>query len=412
MRTITESESTPKADGFFMPAEFAPQDRVWMGWPHRTDTWAHGAKPAQKQYAAIARAIAEFTPVTMCANQADYANCKAVFEEDENVTVIEMTTDDAWFRDTAATYVINGKGEKRANHWHFNAYGGLVDGLYFPWDKDEQIALKMAELSGCRRYRPDDMILEGGSITVDGEGTLVVTDQCLLSPGRTCSAVLEEEEDPESIWPKFKKKFEPWSEELRAYMDEHLKDYLGVEKVIWVKEGIDPEETNGHIDDVATFIAPGVMACIWTDDPEYPFYEQCHAAYETLSNAVDAKGRKMKVYKLCMPVNPLFMDQASCDTIDADVVLTCGGSGLSLRDVTPEATQAVCDRNVPGIAEAMRAHSLAITPFAMLSRALCMQRGTHLVVNLPGSEKAARENWDGIVKALPHAVKMMAGGGH
>ena len=91
MRTITESESTPKADGFFMPAEFAPQDRVWMGWPHRTDTWAHGAKPAQKQYAAIARAIAEFTPVTMCANQADYANCKAAFEEDENVTVIEMT---------------------------------------------------------------------------------------------------------------------------------------------------------------------------------------------------------------------------------------------------------------------------------------------------------------------------------
>ncbi len=77
-----------------------------------------------------------------------------------------------------------------------------------------------------------------------------------------------------------------------------------------------------------------------------------------------------------------------------------------------EATQAVCDRNVPGIAEAMRAHSLAITPFAMLSRALCMQRGTHLVVNLPGSEKAARENWDGIVAALPHAVKMMAGGGH
>ena len=102
----------------------------------------------------------------------------------------------------------------------------------------------------------------------------------------------------------------------------------------------------------------------------------------------------------------------ACDTIDADIVLTCGGSGLSLRDVTPEATQDVCDRNVPGIAEAMRAHSLAITPFAMLSRALCMQRGRHIVINLPGSEKAARENWGGIVKALPHAAKMMAGGGH
>ena len=102
----------------------------------------------------------------------------------------------------------------------------------------------------------------------------------------------------------------------------------------------------------------------------------------------------------------------ACDTINADIVLTCGGSGLSLRDVTPEATQDVCERNVPGIAEAMRAHSLAITPYAMLSRALCMQRGRHIVINLPGSEKAARENWDGIVKALPHAAKMMAGGGH
>lgn len=102
----------------------------------------------------------------------------------------------------------------------------------------------------------------------------------------------------------------------------------------------------------------------------------------------------------------------ACDTLDADIVLTCGGSGLSLRDVTPEATSDVCERNVPGIAEAMRAHSLSITPFAMLSRALCMQRGRHLVVNLPGSEKAARENWEGVVAALPHAVKMMAGGGH
>ncbi len=103
---------------------------------------------------------------------------------------------------------------------------------------------------------------------------------------------------------------------------------------------------------------------------------------------------------------------SACDELDVDIVLTCGGSGLSLRDVTPEATMDVCERNVPGIAEAMRAHSLAITPYAMLSRALCMQRGRHLVINLPGSEKAARENWDGIASALPHAAKMMAGGGH
>ena len=115
-----------------------------MGWPHRTDTWAHGAKPAQAQYANIARAIAEFTPVVMCVNQADYANCKAVFEEDENVLVLEMTTDDAWFRDTGATFVIDGKGGKRANHWHFNGYGGFIDGLYFPWDRDDKVAPRSA----------------------------------------------------------------------------------------------------------------------------------------------------------------------------------------------------------------------------------------------------------------------------
>ena len=104
MKTIHESVSTPKADGYRMPGEFEPQTRIWMAWPHRTDTWAWGAKPAQKQYADVARAIAEFEPVTMCVNQVDYANAKAVFEDDENVTVIEMTTDDAWVRDTGATW--------------------------------------------------------------------------------------------------------------------------------------------------------------------------------------------------------------------------------------------------------------------------------------------------------------------
>ena len=102
----------------------------------------------------------------------------------------------------------------------------------------------------------------------------------------------------------------------------------------------------------------------------------------------------------------------AADAIHADVVLTCGGTGLSLRDVTPEATQDACERNVPGIAEAMRAYSLQKTPRAMLSRAVCMQRGSTLVINLPGSQKAARENWEAVADQLEHAVKMTAGGGH
>lgn len=102
----------------------------------------------------------------------------------------------------------------------------------------------------------------------------------------------------------------------------------------------------------------------------------------------------------------------ACDECGADVVITCGGTGLSPRDVTPEATRDVCEREVPGIAEGMRAYSLKITDRAMLSRAVCMQRGSALVINFPGSKKAAQENWDGVVGVLPHAIKMMHGGGH
>lgn len=102
---------------------------------------------------------------------------------------------------------------------------------------------------------------------------------------------------------------------------------------------------------------------------------------------------------------------AACEQ-EVDIVITCGGTGLSARDVTPEATQDVCERMVPGIAEGMRAYSLTITNRAMLSRAVCMQRGKTLVINFPGSEKAARENWEAVSGVLEHAVFMMAGGGH
>ena len=294
MRTIYESDSTPKADGFRMPGEYELQERIWMLWPHRNDTWSFGAKPAQKQYADVARASAQFEPVYIGVNEADYKNAQALLGEDENIHVIEMTSDDAWIRDTGATFVVNdATGEVRAVHWHFNAYGGFYDGLYFPWDKDEEIALKMSELAGVRRYRPDTFILEGGSIHVDGEGTVITTEMCLLSEGRNPDMSKEE-------------------------IERHLCEYLGCEKVIWVKDGIDPEETNGHIDDLVQYVAPGKVLCIWTDDPDYPFYEECHAAYETLSNAIDAKGRKLEVTKICMPEKPLYMTQEACDSIDID----------------------------------------------------------------------------------------------
>ncbi len=279
--------TTPKQDGFRMPGEFEEQTQIWMLWPERPDNWRNGAKPAQKTFKNVAAAISEFEPVTVCATPAQYQNARAQLPE--NIRVIEMASDDSWVRDCGPTFVINDKGEIRANDWVFNAWGGLVDGLYFPWANDDQVAQKICEIEGVDSYRTDDFVLEGGSITVDGEGTLITTEMCLLSEGRNPGMTKEE-------------------------IEEKLKQHLNLEKIIWVKDGIDPYETNGHIDDVACFVRPGEVACIYTDDENHPFYKEAKAAYETLCNAPAAKGRKLKVHKLCLTKEPCYLKGA--DTID------------------------------------------------------------------------------------------------
>lgn len=292
-------DSTPRQDGFRMPGEFEPQQHIFMIWPERPDNWRYGAKPAQRSYTEVAAAIAKHTPVTMLVSNAQYANCRARLPE--HIRVVEMSSDDAWVRDSGPTFVINDKGEIRGVDWIFNAWGGLVDGLYFPWANDDAVAQKICDLMGVDSYRTDadscpaglDFILEGGSIHVDGEGTLITTKMCLLNPdaGRNVPNLSKDQ------------------------IEMMLKEYLNLEKIIWIKDGIDPYETNGHIDDVACFIRPGEVACIWTEDPNHPFYEAAQAAYKTLSEATDAKGRKLKVYKMCMTKKPCYLKDAwSIDT--------------------------------------------------------------------------------------------------
>ena len=280
--------STPKRDGYRMPAEFEPQSGVWMLWPERNDNWRDGAKPAQKAFLDVATAILQFEPVTVCVSPAQYQNARERLPR--AVRVVEMASNDAWIRDCGPTFLVNGNGGVRAVDWTFNAWGGLVDGLYFPWDLDDQVAQKICELAGADSYRTDGFVLEGGSIHVDGEGTVLTTEMCLLSEGR----------NPDMD---------------RGAIERMLCDYLGCEKVLWLRDGIDPEETNGHIDDVACFIRPGEVACIWTDDPQNPFYQPARDAYDTLSQATDAKGRKLKVHKLCLTQQPCLLQGAA--TIDA-----------------------------------------------------------------------------------------------
>jgi agmatine deiminase len=266
-------DSTPLADGFSMPAEYAPHAGCWMLWPERPDNWRDGAQPAQRAFAEVAVAIARFEPVSVGVSAAHYEYARAHLPSP--VRVIEISHDDSWMRDVGPTFVTNKKGMKRGVDWRFNAWGGLNGGLYFPWDEDDKVAQKVLEIEGCDRYRAP-LINEGGAIHVDGAGTALVTEQCLLNPNR----------NPELSKPDIEKR---------------LKSYLGVREVIWLGDGVIDDETNGHIDNLACFVKPGVVALTWTDDRSDPQYAVSQDALERLECARDARGREIAVIKLPMP---------------------------------------------------------------------------------------------------------------
>lgn len=277
------TDTTPKKDGYRMPAEFEQQEKVFMVWPERTDTWREGARPAQEAVVNVANAIRQFEPVTVIASKGQLANARTQLPEE--IEVVEASYDDIWIRDCGPTFVINDRGGMRGVDWIFNSWGGEFDGLYLQWDQDDALAEKVCEMEGIDRYRTD-FVLEGGSIHVDGEGTVLTTEMCLLSEGRNPHLT-------------------------KAQIEENLKEYLNAEKVIWIKDGIDPEETNGHIDDVACFVRPGEVACIYTDNEEDPFYEVAQAAYKTLCASTDAKGSPLKVHKVTTPKAPVLYEGAA-----------------------------------------------------------------------------------------------------
>lgn len=269
-RTI---DSTPAADGFAMPAEFSPHAGCWMLWPERPDNWRDGAQPAQRAFTDVASAIARFEPVRVGVSAAHYEFARSQLPE--AVRVVEISHDDAWMRDVGPTVVVNKKGVKRGIDWRFNAWGGLAGGLYFPWNLDDAVARKVLEIEGCDRYRAP-IINEGGAIHVDGQGTALVTEQCLLNPNR----------NPELG---------------RAEIEGHLRDYLGVREIIWLGEGVVNDETDGHIDNLACFVRPGVVALHWADDPADPQFAVSSDALHRLKSARDARGRPFEVIKLPMP---------------------------------------------------------------------------------------------------------------
>ena len=254
-----------------MPAEFGPHERTVLCWPTRESLYGELMSAAEDAHAQVARAIAAYEPVSMIVNPGP-----AVARANElcggRVEIVEMPIDDSWFRDSGPIYVTDGE-DCVATDWVFNGWGTK----YAPWDQDDQAARRWAQLAGHATKRVP-MVLEGGSLTVDGEGTLITTVQCLMHPNRN---------------PDLNK----------LDIEERLGDELGITKVIWLPYGLaDDDDTDGHVDNVAVYARPGTVVLQGCDDPDEPDHLRLNVNARWARGSSDAAGRLLEVIEI--PVLP------------------------------------------------------------------------------------------------------------
>jgi agmatine deiminase len=226
-----------------MPAEWEPHERTLMGWPCRVSLWGPTIERARTEYAAVANAIAAFEPVTMiAADGGDAALARAACGE--AVEIVQLPIDDSWLRDSGPIYVRD-DGDRKAVHFRFNAWGGK----FIPWDRDAQIGALIARRLGDE-VAEAPLVLEGGSISGNGAGSVITTEQCLLNPNRNPSL-------------------------SRTDIEDALRAALGVETIVWLGQGlVEDRDTDGHVDLIAAFTGPE-QVLLQTVDPDNPNYENC-----------------------------------------------------------------------------------------------------------------------------------------
>ena len=283
----------PKDDGFWSRGEFEKHCGTIIMYPERNDIWRNNASIAKMLIIDLANIIINFEEVFFCIKS--YLSEEVKGKLDGRIQVIYTDYDDIWTRDIAPNFVTNGH-KLRAVCWGFNAWGGLEEGAYYPWDKDAYFAKDISKKLSYEKYLVNDIILEGGAILTDGEGTLLTTKSVLLNSNRNPNCSI-------------------------CQLEEYLRNYFVVEKVIWLEGGLMLDETDGHIDNLCSFVCPGEICMAWTDDEKNPQYEVLSKAFECLSNSTDAKGRKFIIHKIPLP-SPIYISkdeakgivQSSCST--------------------------------------------------------------------------------------------------
>lgn len=269
----------PRELNYRMPAEWAPHARTFISWPVQ-DSMVYPEHYAQvcQGYANIITAIAEFEPVTVVVNPGDVEQVKARFTNDR-IGFLTIEHNDAWLRDNGPTFVVDDAGGLAGVNWRFNAWGGK----YSPWDLDDAVAPQILEAYDVKRFDAP-LVMEGGSIHTDGEGTLLTTEECLLNPNR----------NPEIG---------------RELIEEQVKRFLHVDRIIWLKRGLCGDETDGHVDNIACFAAPGKVILQVCHDPEDENYAITQENLQILSEARDARGRKLEIIQVEQPPKAFYEDQ-------------------------------------------------------------------------------------------------------
>jgi agmatine deiminase len=250
-----------------MPAEWERHEACLMAWPTGREYWGAYRERARNEYAAVANAIAAFEPVVMVTNPGQAAEVK--HRCSSRVRLLEVPIDDSWTRDSGPIFVVDGDGRRAGVDFVFNSWGER----FVPYDRDAAMAARVLELLGIERIA-SAMVLEGGSLTVDGEGTLITTEQCLLNPNR----------NPDLS---------------REQIEAELRRTLGVERIIWLPWGhAEDDVTDGHVDGICAFVRPGALLLHTCADPANPNYEPMAANLEVLRSAKDAAGRNLEGIEL------------------------------------------------------------------------------------------------------------------
>lgn len=282
-----------------MPAEWEPHQATWLSWPHKEASWPGRLHAILPVYARMVAALARSETVRINVNdEAMEASARKLLREagaDGDIRFHHFPTDDAWCRDHGAIFVVTSDelrvasesgpspvtrhSSLAATHWGYNAWGGK----YPPFDLDNQIPRRMAEELGVPRFE-GGMILEGGSIDVNGAGLLLTTEACLLNPNRNPELGREE-------------------------IERRLCDFLGVEKVLWLGDGIAGDDTDGHVDDLSRFVAADTVVTAVEEDPADENYEVLQVNLRRLRELTDLRGGAIRIVELPMPPAVIFEGQ-------------------------------------------------------------------------------------------------------